>query len=154
MTNVYNFSEQLRLGAEGEEELDAYFGKLGVIVQPVTDLVEQKKGIDRIFHTVVSSLTVEYKTDYLAGRTGNAFLEMIVNRKTGWVFTTQADYICYYVPQRKIIYFVKPDVIRQHINSWLNKLAWRTVKNTTYEAHGMLLPLETLEKISSKVYML
>lgn len=156
---VYNFQEQLKIGQEGEAFLDSFFRGKGVQVEVVDDLDTQRRGIDRYFHIEGKTFSVEYKTDHTAARTGNAFLEMAVDKKAGWVQRTEADFIAYYVPGRQVIYLVRPERIRELLGAYINKLQWGEIRNDSFVAYGMLLPLDRkprtkfcLEGIASKTY--
>lgn len=158
-TVVYNFKTQLEIGYHGEAFLDDYFRGRGVQVEVVDDLDTQRRGIDRYFRMDGWDYSVEYKTDLTAGRTGNAFLEMVVDKKAGWVMRTQADFVAYFVPGDRIIYLFRPNVLREQLPGYINVLEWKTIRNDRFVAFGMVLPLECvhnnvycLRGISAKVY--
>lgn len=150
---VYTFSEQFDKGSQGERELDTFFTEQDFEVEVITALEVQKIGIDRVFRRGGKTWTVEYKTDYAAIITGNAFLEMIVDNRVGWVLSTQANYVYYYVPRPvSIVYVVDSIKLRGELNTLVSRLTWKTIVNVKYSAHGMLYPLDELEKISTYTY--
>ncbi|MEZ4558752.1 MAG: hypothetical protein R3A10_07970 [Caldilineaceae bacterium] len=83
--SAYQFDTQKRVGVAGEDTLDAFFRQWrGLHIRPATD-TEQRRGIDRMFTVAATGreAAVEYKTDYMAGRTGNAFVESGARRVPG-----------------------------------------------------------------------
>ena len=74
---MYQMVEQLAQGEGAEARLDRHFAGR-CIIQPATR-AQQQVGIDRLFTHRQTGLTytVEYKTDWTAGRTGNAFIETV-----------------------------------------------------------------------------
>jgi hypothetical protein len=149
---TYNFNKQFELGKTGEEQLDNLFKARGLDVEICDSMSIQRQGIDRRISNPLTQevWSVEYKTDFQGAKTGNIFLEMCWKDRAGWVLTTQSDYVVYYLPE-KCIFIFRPEVIREHISSWLNSLKWRTVKNESYEAYGMLLPIERLKSLCKSV---
>jgi hypothetical protein len=114
----YNFDDQLSRGELGEALLDRFFAQW-FRIKPATP-EEQRQGIDRHFHHLKShqEFTVEYKTDSLASRTGNAFIETVsvdTEQKAGWAFTSQADMLLYYVPGKRVVYVLKMAAIRTRL---------------------------------------
>jgi len=101
---TYTFDTQKARGDAGESFLDQVFAA-DYEVRPATR-AEQRRGIDRIFthRQTGRRLTVEYKTDYKAAHTGNAFVETVsvdTAGKAGWAYSSAADYLIYYVPATK-----------------------------------------------------
>ena len=150
----YRFDQQALQGERGEAFLDRHFSRW-FRIEPAT-LEEQRQGIDRHFHHLKSGqdFTVEYKTDSLASRTGNAFIETVSvdsGQKAGWAFTSQADRLLYYVPGKQIIYILKMATIRARLPFWLQTCEVREVPNNGYHTHGLLVPLEELERCAERV---
>lgn len=153
-----DFSECLDLGQQGEQVLDSYFSKYYVIRPAFKG--QQKKGIDRIFihKKTEKEFFVEYKTDTLAGRTGNAFLELAKHLepyRQGWVYTCQADFLVYYLPDRRTVYIVQPEWLRRSVDTWLAKYPLRTVNSRgryqNYQTQGVLVPLAELAEIGQVI---
>lgn len=150
----YNFDDQLSHGERGEVFLDRYFSRW-FRIEPATE-EQQRQGFDRIFHhrKSRSAYTVEYKTDTAAARTGNAFIETVsvdAAEKAGWAFTSQADMLLYYVPGKNIVYILKMAAIRARLPFWLQTCEVREVPNNGYHTHGLLVPLEELERCAERV---
>jgi len=74
---TYTFDAQKARGDAGEAFLDQVFAA-DYEIRPATR-AEQRRGIDRIFvhRQTGRRLAVEYKTDYKAAHTGNAFVETV-----------------------------------------------------------------------------
>jgi hypothetical protein len=150
----YNFGDQLSHGERGEALLDRFFARW-FRIEPATH-EEQRQGIDRHFHHLTShnDFTVEYKTDHTAARTGNAFIETVsvdTAGKAGWAFTSQADRLLYYVPGKGIVYVLKMTAVRARLPFWQQAYEIREVPNNGYHTHGLLVPLEELEKVAERL---
>lgn len=97
---VHEFHASLKRGELGEAELGRCFAQWFVIEPASKD--EQQRGIDRHFteRATGKRLRVEYKTDYMAHRTGNAFIETVsvdAASKPGWAYRSEADVLIYFV---------------------------------------------------------
>lgn len=117
---------------------------------------EQRRGIDRIFthHQTGKRLAVEYKTDYRASETGNAFVETIsvdTAGKAGWAYSSQANYLMYYIPGDGLIYVLALETLRQQLPRWLEKYPLRAAQNERYATHGVLVPLHKFEEHAEAV---
>ncbi len=151
----YQFSSQVKTGTRGETFLDDFFSRWFQIAEAGTD--DQRRGIDRYFTTRNHKrrFSVEYKTDERAARTGNAFIETISvdsSGKAGWAYTSQADYLLYYVPETGLIYMMKMGLIREHLSSWKEEYPLRQIPNQGYHTHGLLVPLIDLEHYAEAVF--
>ena len=151
---TYNFDRQKARGDAGEAFLDRWFADTYTI-QPATR-EEQRRGIDRIFlhRQTGERLAVEYKTDYKAARTGNAFVETVsvdTADKAGWAYSSEADYLIYYVPGDDLIYVLTLETIRRELPRWVQEYPPRATKNEGYATHGVLVPLDEFEKYAEAV---
>lgn len=148
---VYDWSEQLRVGADGERVLDTILSHLGTLTEATRD--EQRAGIDRILVTGKGQrLTIEYKTDTLAHRTGNAYIETLsvsTTGKLGWLHTCTADRMVYYTPGDRRIRVIRMDRMRKAAQDWQWVHPVVRVQNKTYYGEGMLVPLSELDAIAS-----
>ena len=74
---MYKFQEQLAIGEENEMKLDSFLAKWFDIERVSQE--GQRQGIDRLFTRRDNKVIyrVEYKTDFTASRTGNAFIETV-----------------------------------------------------------------------------
>jgi len=149
---VYDFTTQLNQGADGEAKLDAYFAQWYTIRHATRS--EQRRGIDRIFVRPGGMFKVEYKADRKAGETGNAFVETIsvdTANKRGWAYTSQADYLLYYVPGPETVYVIRFAKLRLQMAFWVQQHPARKIPNRGYHTHGLLVPLDEFEHIAEKV---
>lgn len=154
---TYKFKTQLTDGEKGERRLDAYFQKWFIIRKATMD--EQRLGIDRHFtrRKDQRAFTIEYKTDHTAGKTGNAFVETIsvdTDNKPGWAITSQAQVLCYYIPDTGIIYVIDFARIRRNLPRWQKEYPHRAIPNRGYHTHGHLVPLLEFEKIANQIFPL
>lgn len=152
----YSFNGQLQSGEQGEVFLDEYFARW-FILEPASP-AEQRQGIDRFFTTRNRKrrFAVEYKTDNVAARTGNAFIETIsvdVINKPGWAYTSQAEYLLYYVPGKAVVYMMPMAAIRRCLALWLEHFPHRQIPNNGYNSYGLLVPLGEFERYAEGVFM-
>ncbi len=149
---TFDFDTQLREGVRGEHGLDTAFAADWRIT-PAT-VADQRRGIDRYFthRETQEHLTVEYKTDYTAGRTHNGFLETVSvdtpPGKPGWVFTCQADFLFYYIPADSLVYALRPPRIRHfvgHLSHWRRPVS---IPNRGYRTWGYVVPLRVFERLA------
>lgn len=151
---MYDFKQQLARGQTHEHFLDTFFNEWFVICEATRD--QQRQGIDRIFtdNNTAAVHTVEYKADTTASRTGNAFVETIsvdTANKPGWAYSSQADWLFYYLPQDGLIYFWKFFALRRHLPRWAKQFPTRAIPNNGYKTHGLLVPLDEFERYATKV---
>src|SRR5689334_20898516 len=98
------FKDKLREGHEVEELLDRHFEAKYQIWHATP--AGQRQGIDRWFTDRITGdrFSVDYKADWRAHETRRAFIETISvdsTGKAGWAYTSKADWIYYYLPQRR-----------------------------------------------------
>lgn len=148
---MYSFQTQRSRGRAGEAVLDKIFGKFFQVKRATA--TQQRQGIDRVMtgNEHKQTIHVEYKTDYAAASSGNAFVEVACDGKPGWAHTSQADFIAYFVPG-KHAYIVRPATLRNHLAEWEVRFEKRTVLNAAYTATGLLVPLPFLAEISEQIY--
>ena len=151
---LYRFDEQLEQGEQGEAFLDRYFARWFHISHATPG--EQRQGIDRWFYALrrPRSFAVEYKTDWTAGRTGNAFIETVsvdTRDRAGWAYTSAADRLLYYLPGRAAIYVLTLTALRYRLPFWTQQYPLREIPNDGYHTHGLLVPLAELERCAHRV---
>lgn len=156
MTVAYDFTEQKKSGASGERYLDDFFSRWYAIT-PATE-AQQRQGIDRHFTQRASGniSTVEYKTDWTAAHTGNAFIELIsvdCRFVVGWAYSSCADILLYLVPAAAI-YVIRFAQLRLQLPFWTRRYEMRSVQNEGYRARGILVPLVDLAKVAQQVIAL
>lgn len=151
----YEMSYQLQKGEAAEAQLDCHFATRFQITQATR--AQQRQGIDRVFtkHATGDSYTIEYKTDWTAGRTGNAFVETVsvdTEEIPGWAYTSQAEWLAYFVPDRSTVYLLQFTQLRQQLPHWLGicKVA-PPIPNQGYNTLGILVPLAEFAQIADKI---
>jgi hypothetical protein len=151
---AYDFDRQLAEGRSGEEFLDRFFSARGHAVRPAS-ADEQRQGIDRVITAPDGRvMKVEYKTDFIAARTGNAFIETIsvdARARMGWALTAQCDYLIYYIPAR-VIYVLPVRSLHWALPGWLRDYPQRQAPNHGYATHGVLVPLAALASYAVQVF--
>jgi hypothetical protein len=155
MTTV--FSKALLVGQSYEQVLDKAFSSEYVLEPATRD--EQRQGIDRIFYSADGGqISVEYKADLKAARTGNAFIETFsVDTKNikGWAYTSKADVLAYYIPALGLCHLIDFVDLRSCLKDWRTK--YRTIRtspelNEGYRTHGLLVPLTELVNLSFETW--
>lgn len=151
---TYIFDTQKARGDAGELFLDRWFA-VEYRVRPATP-EQQRRGIDRIFahRRTGKRLSVEYKTDYRAAQTGNAFVETVsvdTAGKAGWAHSSKADYLIYYVPGDGLIYVLPLELLRRELPRWVRQYPLRAAQNEGYATHGVLVPLDEFERAAEVV---
>lgn len=148
---VRTFHDQLAHGQRGEDALDRWVHqRFGTAPQPV-ELAQQRQGIDR----QVGELTVEYKTDSQGHRTGNGFIETIsVDRtgKPGWLWTTQADWVIYWLPGDGRGWLLSPLAMRERAWEWTRRFRIKVSSNPSYHSYGLLVPLSELDEVATETF--
>jgi hypothetical protein len=151
---TYTFDAQKARGDSGELFLDRRFAT-DYEVKPATRH-EQRRGVDRTFihRRTGQRFRVEYKTDYKAVETGNAFVETVsvdTAGKAGWAYSSEADYLIYFIPGDGLIYIIALEVLRRELPRWVREYPLRTAQNEGYATHGLLVPLDEFERSSEVV---
>lgn len=151
---TYDFQEQLDIGERGEKRLDKFFSRFYKIDPVPMDL--QRLGVDRVFNNNGIRFTVEYKTDLKACTTGNFFLETEVDGKPGWLYSSVAQVVVYYIPPTA--YVLNLVALRQDVNNgFLTGEESKPIPNKGYEAKGILVSVKkvnwplmiTMEKVGA-----
>lgn len=149
----YDFAESFNRGKRGEDILDTYFANRFDIRAATMD--QERIGIDRIFtNRLGRQLTVQYKTDRTAGRTGNMFIETVsvdYPPKAGWVFSCTADWLIYYVPGWATAYVVRPAALKAIVRDWLDTYQCRAIRNQNYHTVGVLVPRHIFASVAERV---
>lgn len=153
-TKPYDFAEKLAEGEAGEAALDKLWDARWQVTKANRD--DQRRGIDRWLLDADTNtlLSLEYKTDTTAGRTGNAFVETVsvsTTNKPGWAVSSQAQWLIYYIPQPETVYGIKMARLRQALPAWQKKYPSRDIPNRGYVTTGLLVPLDEFEKIAAWV---
>jgi hypothetical protein len=138
------FRFQLHRGEQAESFLDGYFQRLFEIQK--VSLERQRTGVDRIFrHRGTGEVrSVEYKTDFKAHLTGNAFVELVsndVSGKQGWAYTCSANYLLYYIPGLGQLFAISPAELQELIPAWQKRYPSVLIRNQGYRTSGLRVPL-------------
>ncbi|MEZ4707311.1 MAG: hypothetical protein R3A44_08910 [Caldilineaceae bacterium] len=155
---TYQMQAQLLKGEEAERQLDTHFADR-FLITPATRQ-EQRQGIDRIFtkRDTGRQYKIEYKTDWTAGRTGNAFVETVsvdTMNVLGWVYTSLAQWLIYFVPARRQIFIVRVETLRAQIETWIAQFGpEKAIPNDDYFTWGVPVPLAEFEKCCQKIEMI
>ena len=143
-TRQYDFETQRKVGQQGEILLDQWLSPAYKVLDVSEDLKYQQSGIDRVVtRSDGSVITVEYKFDIAAKRTGNLFFETISNDKEqipGWGWSSQADYWIFLIPEQEILVF-KPGKLRALVWELQTSLKQRSIANKGYNTIGYPIPL-------------
>lgn len=147
---MYQFDRQHQLGVTYEARLDNFFKTYCFVYEAAAH--EQRQGIDRWFADEDEGfISIEYKADSKAAKTGNAFVETIsvdTRNISGWAYTSIADVLCYYVPPLNKVWLIDFLELRRHLPQWVATYPKRKVQNSDYCTHGLLVPLQTLANIA------
>lgn len=154
---THNFQAKLHQGEEIEQLLDDYLDAAYVIRKATRE--EQRQGIDRWLTPMdpdggAQAFSIDYKADWLAARSGHAFIETVsvdTTGKDGWALASRAEFIFYYLPQRRTLYVLSMAEIQASLPHWA--LIYRTVPahNEGYLSAGVLVPLSEIERIAEDV---
>lgn len=151
MKPVRTFHSQLAQGEQAEHVLDRWVAaRFGAVPQPV-EMEQQRQGIDR----QVGGQTVEYKADSQGHRTGNAFIETIsVDRtgKPGWLWTTQATWVIYWLPGDGRGWLLAPAALRDRAWEWTRRFRLKVSSNPSYHSYGLLVPLTELDEAATETF--
>jgi len=150
---TYEFDRQFQIGNAAEGRLDRHFRNRGYTILNATRS-EQRRGIDRFIQHSGRRKAVEYKADYTATRTGKAFIETVSMdkfNKRGWIFTSQAYYLFYFLPLDDLCYILTLTKMRNQLERWLKECQLRSIANKGYNTIGLLVDLGDLERIFIKV---
>lgn len=156
---TYNMSQQLARGEAAERRLDKHFASRFHIT-PATR-AQQRRGIDRIFQQRKTGArhAIEYKTDWTAARTGNAFVETVsvdAQNKPGWAYASRADWLIYYVPgqvrYKGTIYMISFAALRAQLPRWTARYREAPpIPNRGYNTLGILVPLREFARCCQKI---
>lgn len=153
---TYQFDSQFAQGNEGESQLDAFFSRHYFIL-PVSRPM-QRLGIDRVFVNIKTMVmhSVEYKTDLKAAQSGNVFLETVSvdkDNKPGWIYSSRADWLFYFMPQIETLYCVEFAQLRLSLSKWVSRYPCKVIPNVGYNTEGIIIPKHEIALLSKCVYV-
>lgn len=151
---TYTFDGQLTKGSQAERQLDEHFSKQ-FDMHPVSR-EQQRHGIDRclVDRQTGRAWLAEYKADWTASKTGNAFVETVsvsTQNKPGWAYTSMADYLMYFLPDDLLVYVFTLKKIQARLKKWLELYPQREIPNDGYKTVGVLVPLHEFERHANQV---
>jgi hypothetical protein len=155
---THTFHEKLSQEKEESVKIDVFLTQWYHVIP--TSLELDKRGIDRILidKEDLTVSKIDYKHDWRASETGNAFIETCSVykegecKKHGWVYTGGADDIYYNVVGEETIYVVpKSLLITITETRWEDEYRTASARNPGYVSHGILVPLEEIAEISSQI---
>lgn len=153
-TQPYNFQAQGSIGKKGEQVFDNWLSSKYQIVDVSHVLKYRTAGIDRLLINPSGySLSVDYKFDKAASRTGNLFFETTsVDTKgiPGWGWSSQADYWFFLVPDDNI-FIVKPSNFRLLVWEQKESLQKKHIPNRGYCTIGFPVKIKDVKQISYSV---
>lgn len=155
MVKEYEFQEQLHNVKPYEEFLAEFCERvLHYKVETVT-LAKDKTGIDRIFTLEDGTRkTAEFKVDWVACGTSNLFAEVVsvLEQNTpGWMYTSQADWLEYFLPSKKAIYQFDMQMLKQDL-PFISQFKLKPCRNVdehgnyAYSSLGHCAPLSIMIK--------
>ncbi len=145
---AYGFREQLELGKAGESRLNGLWRDLRVV--DVSDDPEWRRaGVDRLLvFPDGRQVTVEYKTDFIAHRTGNLVFETVSDDVTGvpgWGLSSKAEYLVYLVEKAGVVYLIRLPELREWVLARVSMFRRAAADNGTYRTLSLLVPFSMLE---------
>lgn len=160
MATEHTWEGRYKVGIAGEKILDKLlFERLGAVSCGEAPYELQVLGIDRVIKFKTGyRIAAEYKTDMKASKTGNLYLETdsVLPCATspgvdGWLKTSCAQVIYYYIPPRGIVAALEPSIWKC-CQAKLGELRYAYTKNKNYSGRGIIWPIERLAEISSSVF--
>ena len=147
-SSSYDFQTQLRIGRQYEQAIRKYFEEAWGWRFLAASKGGQQRGID-YFVTNLDGLvfSVEIKADFVAGRTGNIFVETwsnVATKKRGWAFTSCAQILLYGVPEMNVLYKVEMLAFKYALSEWSMLYPEKEVQNNGWIARGLLVPIDSL----------
>lgn len=143
--SVHSFKERLEAGLDREKRIDAFFEQWYRIEAVPDDW--QPLGIDRIWTEWSSRIrwTVEYKWDWQAARTGNAFIETIgvdIAGKLGWTLYSLAQLLVYGIEGQGRIYLLRMPGVKLAVPEWMERYRQVPARNEGYTTYGHPVPIQ------------
>jgi hypothetical protein len=152
---VHDFSDSVTVGECYEDVLDKHFSHWYHIEKATRQ--QQSDGIDRIFiDRRGRRISVEYKTDLAAARTGRIAIEVASveeSGKLGWAYTSLAQHLIEYVPGWRKIFIANMLDVKKSLPDWHEKYKSLPVPNTTYTTRIIPVPLPDFKQRLSPLEM-
>lgn len=154
---LYSIREQLHQGEQVEDDLDEFFRRYYRVAH--VGMSDQRRGIDRWFTDPQTRMTfpVEYKCDWLASDTGNAFIETIsvdIVERPGWAISSEASWLVYALPQNGSYWTIPLHLLRRCLWRWSRRYNEVPVQNVGYLTWGLLVPIAELDDLHRRMWRL
>jgi multisubunit Na+/H+ antiporter MnhG subunit len=72
--------------------------------------------------------------------------------KQGWAYTSQAAVLVYLITNPETIYWISMHRLRKQLPRWETAYKTRRAQNEGYQTHGLLVPLDELERIAEAIW--
>lgn len=115
---------------------------------------QQWEGVDLIAAKSSITLRIEVKSDFMAHRTGNVFIELLSNIESGRIGAvySQSDFFCYVIVDTWQCFVLRTEKLRNAISQGVwGPLPFRTVNNGKYHTGGVFVKAEHLSEIAKSV---
>ena len=149
---AHDFASSLQRGKLGEAIARTHLElKHHAVVQVVEDMGRQRLGLDLIVQLPPGGLTLqlEVKTDYRAQKTGNVFFETrSTNVSTGWVYSSQSDFILYFLDGIGEVLWFPVSRIKREIGTLMEQYPIKVVQNKGYTSQGVVIPLAAARELA------
>lgn len=152
---TYDFEEKRAEGEAWGRVIDEYLRRM-YDVEPVR-AGDDRAGLDRLVRRLhgraAAPIRVEYKADTVGGLSGNAFIETrsVDEKALGWLATSQADELLYYLPILGRAYRVAMPRLREAGLTWMDTFRTVSVPNAGYSTYGVIVPLAKVAEIADAV---
>lgn len=144
----HDFQKSAQFGELGCKRIQEHlWNSLGIQSHDV-GMTDQFRGID----LDSGATTFEVKTDQIALRTGNAFIETLSNVGTGrrgWALTCQANWLLYFITADAdggTLHWIRPPNIKELVGAWSTQYPMRDALNYGYMTRGVCVPLQVFRK--------
>ena len=138
---IHQFAQSQAVEAKHAPRLDAWLSESYPIREAT--MAEQWQGIDRVAITFDGYVTIDYKCDEKARKTDRLFLETVSNSVTGrpgWMRTSRADWLVYFVVPETVWMF-RFDRLRRMMPGWQRTYGERAARNVSYATLGVCVPV-------------
>jgi hypothetical protein len=153
MGETHDFDRSAEVERRWSPVLDRWIRKSYAFFREATD-AEQRRGIDRIaIDDLGHEVAIDYKCDERAQWTGNVFMETVsvdTRRTPGWLYTSDADWILYFVVP-EVVYAFSLSKLRAEIEGWIKRYREVPAKNRSYRTLGVLVPLREARRAAEYV---
>lgn len=154
----YYFKDMLDIGYQGFEEVQDMLNRMNITVG-IDDLQEdkyyQEKDIDFLWKYINNGLQQKYcelKTDTIAHKTGNIFIELVSNTRKntkGNFLYTQCDLFMYYLINSKKLFIFDMNKLKTYVGKNINNFAIKKTQsniteNMSYNTLGITIPIRIL----------